>query len=196
MKLRLSAQETANIVLEKMGKIIKEYVDGLLAEINNKPVYTIRELLYGKKLDPKLINVIGGPAKILAPILEKIFCLPCYYPENYLVANAIGAALARPTMEINIHVDTSKRTLSIPELGIYESVSPKYTLEMAKERAKSIIIEKAKDMGIEYEDVEAEITEESSFNMVRGFYTAGKDIRVKAQITPGHMVKLRGDDNA
>ncbi|NLL54661.1 MAG: hypothetical protein GX246_05855, partial [Clostridiales bacterium] len=34
------------------------------------------------------------------------------------------------------------------------------------------------------DDVEAEITEASSFNMVKG-YRADKNIRVKAQIKPG-----------
>ncbi|MFY9213700.1 MAG: hydantoinase/oxoprolinase family protein [Tissierellaceae bacterium] len=193
--LNLNTIETATLILDTMGEMIKSKLQGLLEEINSQPVYTIKELLYGKKLEPKLINIIGGPAKILAPILEKKLGLPCNYPSNYLVANAIGAALARPTMEISMHVDTSKKILSVPELELYERVKSSFSLSDAKERALNLIHEHAQKTGMPW-DVEAEIIEETSFNMVRGFYSSGKDIRVKAQIRPGLIQELRSDENA
>ena len=166
--LNLNTIETATLILDTMGEMIKSKLQGLLEEINSQPVYTIKELLYGKKLEPKLINIIGGPAKILAPILEKKLGLPCNYPSNYLVANAIGAALARPTMEISMHVDTSTKILSVPELELYERVKSSFSLSDAKERALNLIHEHAQKTGMPW-DVEAEIIEETSFNMVRGF---------------------------
>ena len=195
-KLDLSIIETAELVLETMANIIKENVDGLLNKINSKPVYTIKELLDGKKIQAKLINIIGGPAEALAPILENTMKLPCYYPDDYLVANAIGAALARPTMEITMHVDTSKGIISVPELNIYDKASPNFTLNMAKETAIELVKEEAESMGSSSDNIDAEITEESSFNMVRGYRTLGKDIRVKAQIKPGLIQELRSDNNA
>ena len=107
-----------------------------------------------------------------------------------------GAALARPTMEITMHVDTSKKTISVPELELYEKVGSRFNLDMAKKRAIDLIKENAKGIETSSDNIDAEITEESSFNMVRGFYTSGKDIRVKAQIKPGLIQELRGDDNA
>ena len=195
-KLGLSINETAELVLETMANIIKENIDGLLYKINSKPVYTIKELLHGKKVEAQLINIIGGPAEALAPILENIMDLPCYYPDNYLVANAIGAALARPTMEITMHVDTSKKIISVPELNIYDKASSRFNLNMAKEMAIELIKKEAESMGSTPDNIEAEITEESSFNMVRGYRTLGKDIRVKAQIKPGLIQELRSDNNA
>ena len=193
-KLNLSEEDTAKLILETMGDIIKNKVYELLDEINSQPVYTVRELLYGKKVEPKLINMIGGPANILAPILEKKFNLPCYFPKNYHVANAIGAALAKPTTEINMLVDTAKGTLSVPELELYEKVGRNYSLEKAKEKALELVEELALSMGAKKGEIESEIIEESSFNMVRGFYTSGKNIRVKAQIKPGLLDGIRGDE--
>ena len=195
-ELDLSIEQMATLVLERMANIINEKVDELLDKINSHPVYTIKELLHGKKIEPQLVNVIGGPAEALAPIIEKTMGIPCHYPKNYLVANAIGAALARPTMEITMHVDTSKKTLSVPELDIYKEVSPRFNLDMAKEKALDLVKENAKTMVKSSDNIDAEITEESSFNMVRGYHTLGKDIRVKAQIKPGLMGELRGDCNA
>ena len=40
-------------------------------------------------------------------------------------------------------------------------------------------------MGAAEADIEMEVIEEQEFNMVRDFYTAGKNIRVKLQVKPG-----------
>src|SRR5699024_3838970 len=100
-QLNLSIKDTANLILETMGDMIKDKVDSILYEINSKPVYTVKELLHGKTIQPKLINIIGGPAKVLSSILERKFDLPCHLPKDFHVANAVGAALAKPTAEIN-----------------------------------------------------------------------------------------------
>lgn len=194
-EINLSEDDTAKLVLDTMGNMIRDKVNELLYEINSHPVYTIKELLYGKKIVPKTINIIGGPAKVLSPILKEKFNLSCYYPNNYHIANAVGAALSRPTTEITMHIDTSKKTLSVPELELYERTSSNYTLEIAKEKALELVKESAKSMGATENELDAEITEESNFNMVRGFYTTGKDIRIKAQIKPGLIYGMRGDEN-
>ena len=43
----------------------------------------------------------------------------------------------------------------------------------------------ASSLGFFVAEDEVDIVEECSFNMVRGFYTTGKNIRLKAQIKPG-----------
>ena len=69
-------------------------------------------------------------------------------------------------------------------------------MNTAKKKALNLVKENAKSAGAISEKIDAEITEESSFNMVRGFYTSGKDIRVKAQVKPGLIQELRSDNNA
>ncbi|HSH36388.1 hydantoinase/oxoprolinase family protein, partial [Schnuerera sp.] len=194
-ELNLSAENMAKLILETMGDIIKDKVDALLNEINSQPVYTVKELLYGKKVEPKLINIIGGPANVLAPILENKFNLPCHFPKDYHVANAIGAALAKPTTEINMLANTSQGILSVPELELYEKVSRNYTVDKARKRALELVKESALSLGATRDKIEAEIVEESSFNMVKGFYTTGKNIRIKAQVKPGLFHELRSDMN-
>ena len=190
--LGLSIRDVSRLVLATMGDMIKEKVDELLYDINSKPVYTVKELLHGKEVKPKVIQVIGGPAKVLSPILSEKFHLPCNYPQNHHVANAVGAALAKPTTEINMLADTSKGILSVPELGIYEKISRNYTLDNARDRAIKLLKDNAEAIGANKEDIGTERTEESSFNMVRGFSTSGQNIRIKAQIKPGLLYKLKG----
>jgi len=192
-KLDLSPEGTSKLILQTMGAIIANKVNELLHEINSQPVYTVKELLHGKKIDPKLINVIGGPAKALASTLERNLNMPCFYPKDYSVANAVGAALAKPTTEITMLADTARGILSIPELGIYEKIRRRYDLNSARKRAISLLKEYAISMGTGEDDIETEIVEESSFNMVKGFSTTGKNIRIKAQIKPGLIHEFRGD---
>lgn len=194
-QLDLSPKDVALKILETMGNMIKEKLDELLYKINSHPVYTVKELLHGKQIKPKRINIIGGPAKILAPILEEKFNIPSSYPENYHVANAVGAALAKTTKEITILADTALGKLSVPELGIYENIDSNYTLDCGKKRAEELLIGSVIAMGGEENDIETEIIEASSFNMVDGFYTTGKNIRIQTQVKPGLIDKFGGDNN-
>lgn len=190
-KLNMPASKAADLILDRMGELIKNKTDELLEDINSKPVYTVRELLHGKKIEPRSISIIGGPANVLAGVLEKLYNLPCKFPPNYDVSNAIGAALAKPTLDITMTADTEMGVLSVSELGVHEKISNNYSIDDAKERAIELLKEAAISMGMDENEIEAEITEESSFNMVRGFSTSGKNIRIKAQIKPGHILKLR-----
>src|SRR5690606_25042319 len=122
-----------------------------------------------------VINVIGGPAKMLQPTLEEKFKIPCYYPENYHIANAVGAALAKITTEITMIADTAKGILSVPELEVYETIDKNYTLDLARKRAMELLKESAISRGAKEEELELEIVEESVFNMVRGFFTSGQN---------------------
>lgn len=190
-ELSTSIQETSNTILKEMARIIKNTTDSLLEEINREPVYTVKELLEDKRIEPKNISVIGGPANVLAPFLEARYGLDTYYPRDYEVANAIGAALAKPTVQITMLADTAQGILRVSDLGVYEKISKSYTLEDAKERSRELLEGAVKDMGAKDENIETEIIEASSFNMVGGFFTTGKNIRIEAQIKPGHVLELR-----
>ncbi|NMA82813.1 MAG: hydantoinase/oxoprolinase family protein [Epulopiscium sp.] len=182
--LKQSPEQLAYKILDIMGDQIKKQVDQTLQKINSKPVYTVKDFLYLEKIEPKQIYMIGGPAKVLSPIIENKFHLPCTYPENYDIANAIGAALAKPTTEITLLADTSEGFLSVPELGIYEDIGNHYTLDMAKKRAFELLKESALLLGAQEDEIEPEMIEENSFPMVRGFSTSGQNIRLKVQMKP------------
>lgn len=173
---------------------IKRAVDAMLREVNEKPVYTIHEMLEGKIVAPKVLYVMGGPANALGSLLEEKFSLPVQIPNNYAVANAIGAALARTTYDLELLADTERGTLSVPNLGIFETCQKHYSLENAKRDAVQYLLSHLESMGILIDESEAQIIEENSFNIVSGFYTTGKNIRVRCQIKPSVELKLHKRD--
>jgi len=90
-----------------------------------------------RKLIPEKLYVMGGPAAAMSGILAKAFKIPETVPHEYAIANAIGAALTRSTMEIELFADTEKKTLVIPELEIVEEIPYQYSLEDAVSRGKT-----------------------------------------------------------
>ena len=193
-ELGLTVTQLAENILDQLADIIKDKVDELLKIINSKPVYTVKELLEDANIEPEFINIIGGPAKVLAPVLQDKFGIKTNYPSRYQVANAVGAALAKPTMEINMIADTDRKILSVPEVELYEPIDRSYNLEKAEKRAMEIVIDAAINLGADRENIDAEIVESNSFNMVKGFLGSSKNIRVRAQVKPGLIYELRSED--
>lgn len=180
----------AAAAVEYATELIRLEVDELVSEINAKPVYTVHEMLEGKIIVPKKVYIMGGPAKAFAPLLEKKFGIAAVVPENYAVANAIGAALARTTIDIELFADTEKKKLIIPNLDVNTACDRDYTLAQARQDAVTYLVNHLRSLGIDGTEGETEIIEASAFNMVGGFYATGKNIRVKCQIKPGVLVKL------
>lgn len=189
-KCGLTPAKLADSAFDYAVQRIRDEVQGMLDEINNRPVYTIHEMLEGKKIIPQTVYVMGGPAEAFRQRLADAFGMEVVLPENYDVANAIGAALAKTTIEIELYADTSRCALIIPNIGVREKIASGYTLKDAERDAKKHLAAHLKRLGITVSDGDTEIIESSSFNMVEGFYSAGKDIRVKCQIKPGVIKRL------
>lgn len=189
--MNLDAIQCSQSILQECGEIIFSTVEVLLNKINSKPLFTVKEVLEGKKLQPKEIKIIGGPAKILSKYIEERFDLNTIVTGNHEIANAIGAALSKPTFEINLHADTVNKILSIPEENIYKNISSKFSLKDGRDLVFKYLKTKGKSSGEENPDIE--ILEENEFNMVDG-WKFGKNIRIKGQVQPGLIYSMRGDN--
>jgi N-methylhydantoinase A len=183
--LGMTPQEAAQKVMETMSHTIFDHARKVVAEINGKPVYTIHEMMEGYTVAPSEILLMGGPAKALAGYLSGCTELTVRPVPRWGVANAIGAALARTTCEVTLFADTEKGVILIPEENYSKTMDRHYTLADAEETARNFLLEKARDTGSREDNPEIEIVESMAFNMVRGFRTTGKNIRVRAQIKPG-----------
>jgi hypothetical protein len=104
---------------------------------------------------------------------------------NNTVANAIGAALARTTSEITFFADTEQGVATAPEEHYRKQVGKNFSSQDAVAEAFSLLKQKALQLGADPEHLEMEVVENIQFNMVRGFYTTGRNIRTKVQIKPG-----------
>ena len=184
-KAHQSVEETALHIFEETCRHIATAVKHMIEDVNNKPVYTIHELLEGKRVIPKILCAVGGPAEPMAPRISELLELPVTIPEHAEVANAIGAALARTTTELTILADTEKRTVTVVEEGLQIPITAGFTRDDAIQMCREHLRERALTMGAGEEDLEMEITEDQLFNMIRGYSTVGQNIRIKGQVKPG-----------
>ena len=179
--------EAAGKVFEETCRIIVDHVREFVDEVNDQPVYTIHEMLEGKKLIPRLLYMVGGPAGPLAPELGKRLACKDHIPVHAEVANAIGAALARTTAEMTLLADTERKTLTIAEEGYQTAIPGHFKMEDVIRTGREKLREKVLRMGAAEDDLEIEVVEAQSFNMVRQYATTGKNMRVKVQIKPGSI---------
>ena len=94
-------------------KVIKQVVDRLEEEIQDmfrsweqEPAYKVWEVIHKRKVKPERIVGIGWP-NIFIPALSQRF-LPGPVHRYSAVANALGAAIARPTLSVTLHADTER----------------------------------------------------------------------------------------
>ncbi|MCK8818173.1 hydantoinase/oxoprolinase family protein [Natroniella sulfidigena] len=178
--LDLEVVELAEQVIQYYVTEVKNKLEEILAELNNRPVYTINQLLTETKIEPQQLVGIGGPAQALIPKLAEALDLEFVLPEQSGVVNAIGAGLAKVTKDCTLYADTEQGYCNISELGIKKKVTQDFNLEDAKQEVKKNLQEELAE-----QDPEIEITTAESFNLVRGFRTTGRIIEVAAQRKPG-----------
>ena len=170
---------------------IRAAVIDLTRAVNDRPVYTIFELLEGKRLKPSRVYVMGGPAQAMSGLLGEVFPEEVVVPEGYAVANAIGAALSRPTLSAELFADTQRGRMLIPGLEVEEAIGASYSLEQAKADAAKALLAALEHAGLSDPEALVETVEAQSFNMVEDQACVGRTMRVKCQIKPGVLPGLR-----
>lgn len=185
-KNQLEITELADRALAIALETIKSKALEILDNINQRPVYTVKEVVHGKTIKPQRLYVMGGPAAILAPLLRQTFALTTQVPDNFAVANAIGAALTRTTMEIELFADTGKKQMFIPNLGIQRKITSAYSLNDARKDGVNELLKYLKENGHpKITDEAVSVVEAEAFNMVDDYAVGSKTIRVSCQIRPG-----------
>lgn len=183
--LGVSVAVAAQQVFDETCRKILAAVQDMLDRLNSQPVYTIHELYEGRAIEPEIMLVIGGPAPYFAKRLEALSSYRVGVVPRWKVANAIGAALARTTCEVTLFADTEQGIVAAPEENYHETADRDFSQEDALEAAFMLLRRKALRAGSNADDLVMEVVENLKFNMVRGFYTSGRNIRIKVQVKPG-----------
>ncbi|OPY56756.1 MAG: Acetophenone carboxylase alpha subunit [Pelotomaculum sp. PtaU1.Bin035] len=173
--LGMSAGEAAGKVMSLVVNSITEEVKKMFLEWEQEPAYRIWELLQKKKVRPSIVAGVGGGADgFISQIASELGCQPVI-PPYAPVANAIGAAVARPTLQVSLRADTEQGYYNIREEGFQgkidrQSFNERKALELARER----LLGKAAGYGLDVALDDIEVTYQEVFNMIRGWDTAGR----------------------
>ena len=180
----VSALDVAQLIVKKALETIQHGIDEVVQAENKRPVYVVADIVNPDVFVPAQIVVVGGTAPSLGPSIGEYLNLPVTIPENAAVANAIGAALALSTIELTVHVDTKRRLLVIPELGVKQQTCTLKRAEQVVERAKEALIEEALRLGLDNTQ-EVEVISIEDFPVVEGWQSMERLITVKVQLEAG-----------
>lgn len=179
-----SPEEVASLVLDEAVRCICHTVASMLKEQATEPVYRVEDIVHGTGFTIEQIIGVGGAAAGLVPLVAEKLGVTYELPRDGMVANAVGAAVARPTLDITLRADTAEGYYTVAELGIKNKLpSTSFSLRDAYRLAEDHLAQLAHTSGIVLG--ETEMIQSEEFNVIRGFSTIGKIVTCRFQVKPG-----------
>ena len=185
-KLDSSSKETALRVVDAVVEKIVYHVNQMFHEWEQEPAYRVWEIMKKETLQAQNVVGVGGAAQPLVPLIAQKLGAKAVILEYAPVANAIGAALARPTLTLNLRIDTQRGEYIIAEEGFAGRLDSKnMDLEQAEKMARQLMEDRANKMGIGEYAKETEVAYSEIFNMVRGWSTVCRLLDIRMEIPAG-----------
>lgn len=190
LPLGVTTQELARLVVEKVNQILKESIDQMFKAWEKEPLYKVYEVVNKRSVSLDKIVGIGGAASAFVPTVAKSLGCAAVVHDYAQVANALGAAVSRPTLSLILHADTGQRHFHLNEDGIAGKIPANFSLEDAKEMAREYLEELMVKRGMAQYAHHYEYFLEEQFNTISGFMTIGKIFDVGIQVAPGVIDEL------
>ncbi|MCX6675274.1 MAG: hydantoinase/oxoprolinase family protein [Methanothrix sp.] len=186
IKLSCTPKEAAETVIDAVVETIVSEIREMFLEWEQEPAYRIWEIMKREKLQAQNVVGVGGGAPPLVPLVARKLGAVAVVPEYASVANAIGAAVARPTLTLNLRIDTERGEYIVAEEGLTGKIGDRKMMpEEAARLAEKLLTERAARLGIGEYAKEAEVTYSEVFNMVRGWSTVGRLLDLRMEIPAG-----------
>ena len=183
----IDAKTMAQRIVDEAVRVVKQGIDAVVAKENKRPIYIVADIVHPDPFVPAQLVIVGGTAASLGPIIGDQLGLPVHIPPDAAVANAIGAGVANHTMAITVHVDTKRRTMVVPELGIQDKSSSLRSADAVAKVAYGLLREAAQEQGLVPQGTMPAIETISveDFPVVDGWQSMERIITVKVQLKAG-----------
>lgn len=182
----------AHKIIASACAAIQATISEMLEEWAKQPVYTVDDVIKGTEFVPAQLIGVGGGAPGLIKALGELMQLPVDIPLGAMVANAVGAAVARPTLSAGLRADTTDNYYIIPESGRRERLPRRFNKAVAEELLTSWLREQT--AAWQLPDQETELISYEHFNTVHGYYDTGDIYSLRMQLKPGILHKVEGKE--
>lgn len=190
--LVLSPSEVAQRIVNMVVDTVVEEIEAMFIQWEQEPAYRVWEVLQKRKERPGMVvGVGGGAAGFITQIAARIGCNPVI-PPYAPVANAIGAAVAMPTLQVSLRADTEQGYYTIEEEGFQGKIEKDpFVEEDALQLANDWLRKRAEKYGLGKTIEKTEFTRRDVFTMVRNWITTGRIYDICVQ-TPRGIVSHIG----
>lgn len=174
------AQQVFELALDTIRQKLLEMIE----EINLKPVYTVADLTDHNIFAPSRIIGVGGAASAIVPHLASKMSLGYFVPEFAPIANALGAALARPTLIASIQVNTLAGYYTLSQEPLRHTANADFN----KNTAQTILLQHMHRLALSsslcLHEPDIEIVEYEEYPVLSGYSDSGIVINMTMQIKP------------
>jgi N-methylhydantoinase A/oxoprolinase/acetone carboxylase beta subunit len=192
-RLGQSLEGLCRSVADRVIEALKENIQRMFRQWEDEPAYKVWEVVNRKRFILHQVIGIGAAAPAIVPMLAQELGVKHFLHSYSPVANALGAAVARPTLAVQVHVDTQNRVYTASPGGFSGTVeNSNYQLQDARQLAQRILEEIGRERGLAAYADEAQVYLEEQFNVIRGSRLAGKLFDVGIQIAPGFIHGYEG----
>ena len=185
-------KEEAQKIVQAAVDTIRTTVAEMLDEWAKQPVYTVDDVIRGTEFVPEQLIGVGGGSLGLIKALGEDMELPVDIPKGAVVANAIGAAVARPTLSAGLRADTTDGFYIIPESGTRERLPRGFNEQKAENILSDWLREQTADWQLP--DQETELISCEHFRTVHSYYDTGDIYSLRMQLKPGILHKVQGKE--
>lgn len=185
-------KEEAQKIVQAAVDTIRTTVAEMLEEWAKQPVYTVDDVIRGTEFVPEQLIGVGGGSLGLIKALGEDMELPVDIPKGAVVANAIGAAVARPTLSAGLRADTTDGFYIIPESGTRERLPRGFNEQKAENILSDWLREQTADWQLP--DQETELISCEHFRTVHSYYDTGDIYSLRMQLKPGILHKVQGKE--
>lgn len=187
----LSISEVANRIVNLVVDNIVHEIEEMFLQWEREPAYRVWEVLQKRKERPStVVGVGGGAAGFIVQIAARIECYPVIPPYAPL-ANAIGAAVALPTLQVSLRADTEQSVYTVEEEGFQGKIEKDpFTEEDALVLANDWLKKRAELYGLGNTLEKTEVTRRDVFTMVRNWITTGRIYDICVQTPRGIMGQI------
>jgi N-methylhydantoinase A len=176
------ASQVVNLVIEK----IISQINKMFQEWEQEPAYRVWEVMQKKKVRPSTVVGVGGGANgLIDRIAEKLGCRSLI-PPYAANANAVGAAVAKTTLQLSLRADTKQGIYHLPEVGFKGRIKGKqFNEKIALNMVQQHLIQLAEKYGLTVKKEQLEVTRLEVFSMVEDWHTKGRLIDITVQTPRG-----------
>ncbi|ACV62954.1 Hydantoinase/oxoprolinase [Desulfofarcimen acetoxidans DSM 771] len=192
--LKLTPEQTAGLVVDEVVKTITAEIRKMFREWEEEPAYRIWEILQKQAVRLDLVAGVGGGA---AGLVERVAAeLNCFslLPHHAEVANAIGAAVACPTVSASLRADTERQIFTIDEAGYQGKLNKRNFSEQDALQLAREWLARLSETSLAGETRVVEITRQEVFNVVRGWHTVGKIYDIVVQTKRGILSRVEQEE--
>ncbi|MBO8158378.1 hydantoinase/oxoprolinase family protein [Thermosyntropha sp.] len=197
-ELSISSGKDIDVICDEVVEMVigtlSNAINNMFKEWENEPAYKVWEVINKRKFIPDRLIGIGAASKAIIPVLSEKMNLPYFLHTYSPTANALGAAVARPTLTVNLHIDTAQRIASVDPGGIVTVLekAENFQLEDAKNLALHFMKKFGEERGMADYINDFVFYQEEQFNIIRGWDRVGKIFDIEVQISPGFIPEYKG----